>query len=160
MYNGSHYARTFKGEKHPSQPKPRLTSATRHNNPHPEGVGFLMQDVATLHDPICDVKTKVNPNDAHWWPSRENPNTNKNPVYTKDTINRSDFKTYKDRPKGQTRHGSNPHTVPAQGPGKSSAFIPSPPFSPFILNPIWHFLWAHHVRFFLHCAPTSYKICL
>ncbi|XP_054758517.2 uncharacterized protein C2orf73 homolog [Lytechinus pictus] len=116
MYNGSHYARTFKGEKHPSQPQPRLSSATRHNKPHPEGVGFLIQDCATLHDPICDVKTKVNPNDAHWWPSRENPNTNKNPVYTKDTISRSDYKTYKNRPQGQTRHGSNPNTMPAHGP--------------------------------------------
>lgn len=44
-------------------------------------------------------------------------------------------------------------------------FLPLPsPSTPFNLNPIWHFLWAHHNfqflhgRFCLHCAPTPYKI--
>ncbi|XP_071500066.1 ciliary microtubule inner protein 6-like [Diadema antillarum] len=114
--NGSHYATNFQGKRHSSQPKPCVGSSTRHNKPHPVGVGFLQQDCATLNQPICDVKTKVDPEDVHWWPSRANQNTNTIPVYTKDTVSRGDFRKHADPPPRQTRHGSNPNKVAAQGP--------------------------------------------
>lgn len=68
-----------------------------------------------LNEPFCYVATEsTDAEQTNWWPSRTSDQPLKEPPKTTNTVQRSDFKRSAPA-EGNTRHGSNPFTIPAKG---------------------------------------------
>ncbi|KAJ8044545.1 hypothetical protein HOLleu_07325 [Holothuria leucospilota] len=93
----------------------------RSQNEHlkPQGVGFLLQNCRTLHEPVCNVRTKNvknSSNDSNWWPSpTSTEEKQKLPKHSCNTTNRGDYIRHNAVPPLATRHSSNPNCYPSRG---------------------------------------------
>lgn len=115
----THYQNVLQGRQRKGQPAKSVTDCDRINNPHPKHVSFLRQDVATLHQPICHVKTRLSTTkfqENDWWPSGASNEPLEKPQYSYDSTMRSNYQhNVAEDTLGLTRHGCNPNVHPAHG---------------------------------------------
>lgn len=96
-------------------PPPHPREPERRNCPHPWHSRFLRHNVRWLNEPFCYVATEsTDAEQTDWWPSRTSDEPLKEPPKSINTVQRSDFQRSA-QSQGNTRHGSNPFTIPAKG---------------------------------------------
>lgn len=106
--NKFHMGTKTSSHSHPREPD-------RRHCPHPWHSRFLRHNVRLLNEPFCYVATEgTDAEQADWWPSRTSDEPLKVPPKSCSTVQRSDFQSTSPT-SGNTRHGSNPFTIPAKG---------------------------------------------
>lgn len=132
------------------------TEVTSHR---PQGVGFLIQNCRTLHEPVCTIQTKGRDlnQESKWWPtsSAQAPNSQK-PKYSQNTTSRGDYVRHTHVSPLATRHSSNPHNYASKGAGKYSLIsLLTLSLSPALSFAFYFYLYQ--VKFHLKFISSEWK---
>ncbi|KAG5855489.1 hypothetical protein ANANG_G00049580 [Anguilla anguilla] len=125
--------KVYKDHIFPSRSAEEINLYKTHNNPQPHNVKFIRTNVRWLNAPISHMETKSTEADqSHWWPNGCDQGVTPKAPYSRDSIQRRDFRA--------------PRTAPHAAPGGAVTPTPQQPLPLKVLQESMSFIHQYNSR--------------